>query len=127
MVLPLSYRFGAVLSCLPILYRKGLFVALYYERKYLHKIKIKTKGRKNIQNFLGFKWRVHSVQPMKSQNTVHTTLLQLHREDTANQLQVFPVLENLNMKKLHFIYQVRCCTSTIKYVCVHLFLKHANI
>lgn len=127
MALPHNYSFGALLSHLPILSRGALFVVSYYERKYFHKAKTKTKGRRKIQSFLGYKLSMHHVQPMKSQNAVHTTFLQLHHEDTANQLQVFLVLENLNTRKLYFVYQGRCCTSTTKYVCVHLFLKHVNI
>lgn len=121
-MIPCHDSFRALSSHFPVLSRRGLFVASYYKRKHFHKIKAIANGRKKFQTFLGFKLQVENVHLVKSQNTVHTTFLQVHLTDTTNHWQVFPALENFNIKKLHFLYQGRCCTSTVKYVCVHLFL-----
>lgn len=118
MVLPCNYSFGLLLSHLPNLSRRGLLVASYHERK-LSKIKIKRQEKNADLSW--FKLQGHNVQPTKSQNTTHTTLMQLHHEETVNQAQFFPVVKNLNMKKLHFLCQGRCRTSTTKYVCIHSF------
>lgn len=61
------------------------------------KIKIKTKGRKKIRAFLDLKQECTAQEIIKC-NT-HPTLLQLHHEDTANQLQLFSSARDLKYQE----------------------------